>query len=328
MAKRRPDDDDGFEVVDDEPPPRKKRRPVDDEDDTRPTRSAKTRFNDDDEPPRKKKRPIVADEDEPPRKKKRPVVQDDEDDYDRPKSRSRRDDDNDDRPRKKKSRLSKKDRERMRQEDIDARDAANDNAIMEWGAPIFLTFLGTVMILVSGVILARRTEGLINPALMIGVTVAYTLVLVPVVIAALMVIGGVCGIDYGTIKNAIRSLVAITFLVNGIYAVGNLFLFGFFLTPLIAGIVTFALFMVFFSLDPQETSTSLGILNVILWVANKFIFLMIIVMLSRGSNRNRDNDPGFNDDDDNPRAADKGGAFGNRGNRPKRFNPDDFDDDN
>lgn len=310
MAKRRPDDDDGFEVVEDEPPRKKKRRPVEDEDDTRPTRSAKTRFEEDEEPPRKKKR--------------RPVEVEDEDE--RPRSR-RRNDDDDDRPRKKKPRITKKDRERMRQEDIDARDAANDNAIMEWGAPIFLTFLGTVMMLVSGVILARRTDGLINPALMIGVVVAYTLVLVPICIAALMVIGGVCGIDYGTIKNAIRSLVAITFMVNGIYAVGNLFLFGFFLTPLIAGIVTFALFMVFFSLDPQETSTSLGILNVILWVANKFVFLMIIVMLSRGGGRGRDNDPGF-DADDEPRAGQKAGQFGNRGNRPNRFDPDDVDDDN
>lgn len=313
MAKRRPDDD-GFEVVDDEPPRKKKRRPIDDDDDTRPIRSAKTRFNDDDE--------------DPPRKKKRRSVEAEDDEEVRPKSRSRRDDDSDfdDRPRKKKPRLSKRDRERLRQEEIDARDAANDNAIMEWGPPIFLTFLGTVMMLVSGVILARRTEGLINPALMIGVVVAYTLVLVPICIAALMVIGGVCGIDYGTIKNAVRSLVAITFLVNGIYAVGNLFLFGFFITPLIAGIVTFALFMVFFSLDPQETSTSLGILNVILWVSNKFIFLMIIVMLSRGGRRDRD--PGFDADDDGGRAADKGGAFGNRGNRPNRFDPDDFDDDN
>lgn len=249
-------------------------------------------------------------EEDRPRKRSRSRREDYEED-------NRRDDDVDWIPPKKKKRvkLSKSERERIRRENEESRAEAENNAIIEWGPPIFMTFLGAVMILVSGMILARRTEGLINPMLMFGIVVAYTLVLIPVVIASLMVIGGVCAIDYGTIKNAIRSLVAITFLVNGIYAVGNLFPFGFFITPLVAGIVTFALFMTFFSLDPQETMTSLGILNVILWVANKFVFLMIVALLTRGGHRDRDFDP------DQP---DQRGKLADRFDRqPRDLDPDD-----
>ncbi len=317
MAKRRPDDDEGFEVVEDEPPRKKKRRPIDDDEDTRPTRSAKTRFNDDDE--------------EPPRKKKRRPVEVEDDEEVRPKSRSRRDEDDgdiDDRPRKKKPRLSKKDRERLRQEEIDARDAAKENAIMEWGPPIFLTFLGAVMMIVAGVIWANRTGGLVNPPLLLGIAFAFTVVLVPVIIVALMVIGGVMGIEYGTLKNAVRSLLAISMMSWGIFFVSNLFFIGWVFGPLLSFIVTFGLFMVFFNLDVQEAMSTLGALNLIMWLADKLFWVVIIVMLTRGGNRDRGRDPGFDPDDDNPRAVEKGGQFGNRGNRPNRFDPDDFDDDN
>lgn len=208
MPKRpRDDDEDDFEVVEDDDRPKKKKRPP-----AKETRS--TRMDETDE---YEERPRRRDQDE--------------------------EDADDDRPRKrKKPRLTKADRARMREEDEEAREKARENMIFEWTGPIALTFCGVLMTVISGVILARRTEGLLNPPLLLAVTTAWTLLLVPVVIVSLMVIGSLAGIDYGTLKNAVRSLVAITFFVNGIYWLGNLTLLGWFLSPLIAGIVTFALF--------------------------------------------------------------------------------------
>ena len=61
----------------------------------------------------------------------------------------------------------------MRREDEEARDAANANALIEWGGPIFMAFLGIVMLIVAGTILANRSDGLINPPLLIGVTLVF-----------------------------------------------------------------------------------------------------------------------------------------------------------
>ncbi len=323
MAKRRRDDDE-YEVDEERPRRRSSRRPSD-EDDTRPNRLARTTAEDgfevvDDEPPRKsKRRPIDDDEDEPPRKSKRRPI-DDEDEPPR-KSKRRPIDDEDDRPRKKKSRLTKKDRARLRQEELDARDEAQANAMMEWGTPIFLTFLGAVLMIASGVILANRSDGLINPALLLGVAFGFTLVTIPVIIVALMVIGGVCGIEYGTLTNAVRSLIAISMISWGIFFFTRLFFIGWMLGPLISFIVTFGLFMVFFNLDSQEAMTTLGALNLLMWLADKLFWLVIIIAVTRGGNRDRDFDP-----DDGPRIGNKANQFGGGGGVNNRFDPDDFDD--
>jgi hypothetical protein len=328
MAKRRRDDDEN--EVEEERPRRKSRRPSDDED-TRPNRAARTTADDgfevvDEEPPRKSKRRPVEDDDEPPRKsKRRPVDEDDEDD--RPRSKSKRrpvEDDEDDEPRKKK-RLTKKDRARMRKEDADARDEAQATALQEWGPPIFLTFLGAVLMIASGVILANRTDGLINPALLLGVAFGFTFLMIPVIIVALMVIGGVCGIEYGTLKNAVRSLIAISMMSWGIFFFTRLFFIGWMLGPLISFIVTFGLFMVFFSLDSQEAMTTLGALNLLMWLADKLFWIVIFIALTRGGNRDRGFDP-----DDGPRVGNKANQFGGGGGGGgnKRFDPNDDDDDN
>jgi hypothetical protein len=313
MAKRRRDDDD-YEI-EEERPRRKSRRPSD-EDDTRPARSARTTADDD----------FEDDDDEPPRKAKRRPVEVDDDEDDRPRSKSKRrpvEDDEDERPRKKKSRLTKKDRARLRQADLDARDDAQATALQEWGPPIFLTFLGAVLMIASGVILANRTDGLINPALLLGVAFGFTLLMIPVIIVALMVIGGVCGIEYGTIKNAIRSLIAISMMSWGIFFFTRLFIIGWMLGPLISFIVTFGLFMVFFNLDSQEAMTTLGALNLLMWLADKLFWIVIIVALSRGAGRDRGFDP-----DDGPRIGNKANQFGGGGGGNKRFDPEDMDDDN
>lgn len=298
---KRPRDEDDFEVVDeDEPRPKKKRSPMKE---TRATRVDET--DEVEERPRRRRR-------------------DDDDDDDRPSRRRDREEvaggDEDDRPRKKKKklRLTEADRRRMAREDEEAREKARENLIFEWTGPIALTFCGVLMTVISGFIMARRTDGIVNPALLLAVTTAWTIVLVPIVIVSLMVIGSLAAIDYGTLKNAVRSLVAITFFVNGIYWLGNLTILGWFLAPMIAGVVTFALFMMFFGLDPQETSTSLGVLNVILWIANKVFLIVVLAALLRWGGKGRDDDD-FKDD--RPQWKQKA-DFNNNGRQP----PNQFDD--
>jgi hypothetical protein len=322
----------------------------DDEDDRPRRRSGsgerRSSRRDDDSPPRPAKSARVAKpadddgfevvDDDPPRKAKssRRAAEED-DDYDRPRSKaktksSRRFDEEtaeDDRPKKKKSRLTKKDRERMRREDEDAKDDAQANAIMEWGPPIFLTFLGVFLMIVSGVILANRTEGLINPVTLIGTALVFTVILIPIIMLALMVIGSMMGIEYGTLKNAVRSLTAILMLSWGIFFLSRLFFIGWFLGPMISFIVTFGLFMVFFNLDSQEAMTTLGALNLLMWLADKVFWLVIIVALSRSANRDRDFDP-----DDGPQIQNKANQFdgggGRGGGRRNRIDPDDDEFDN
>lgn len=305
MPKRPRDDEDDFDVVDEEERPKKKKRPS-----VKETRS--TRVDETDEV------------EERPRRRRRD--EDDAEEEDRPTRRREEavDDDDDDRPRKKKKpRLTKADRKRMREEDEEAREKARENLIFEWTGPIALTFCGVLMTVIAGFIMARRTEGIINPPLLLAVTTGWTIILIPIVIVSLMVIGSLAAIDYGTLKNAVRSLVAITFFVNGIYWLGNLTILGWFLAPLIAGIVTFALFMMFFGLDPQETSTSLGVLNVILWVANKvFLFVVLAALMKWGGKDRGDDPPGG---DERPAWKQKG-EFNNKGGQPPNQFGDDGDD--
>lgn len=349
MAKRRrDDDDDGFEVVDEEPPPRKKKpsRRSEADNETRPVRSAAAETkvdndgfevvdDDEDDRPRKKKSSKYRDDEDDDRPRSR-RERDEDDDRPRAKSKRRRDDDeDDDRPRKKKStsRLTKKDRERMRREDEEAKDAARDNAIMEWGVPIFLMFLGTVMMVVAGTIFANRSEGLINPPLLLGIAFVFTLLMIPFIIIALMVIGAVMGIEYGTLKNAVRSLAAISLMSWGIFFVSHLYFIGWAIGPIVSFMVTLGLFMVFFNLDINEAMSTLGALNLIMWLADKLFWLVIIVAISRGAGgggRDRNFDP----DDDGPQIQNQGNFDGNdgggnnvRGGRRNRVpDPDDEDD--
>ncbi len=343
MAKRRSDDDDGFEVVDDDPRPRRSSRHRDDAPrSSRSSRLSRQTDADDegfevveDEPPLKAKRwrIEVEDEDDRPHSKSKSRHRDEDDDEDdrprsksrssrrdedeRPRSKSRssrRDEEEDERSSKRKSRLTKKDRARLLREEREARDGDQANAIMEWGPPIFITFLGAVLMIASGVILANRTEGLINPAYLIGIAFVFTLVLVPVTILALMVIGGLMGIEYGTITNAVRSLIAISTLSWGIFFFSHLFFIGWVFGPLVSFIVTFGLFMVFFNLDPQEAMSTLGALNILMWLADKLFWFVVIVAVSRGFDRDRGFDP-----DDGPRIGNKADDFDDD---PNNFDPD------
>ena len=242
----------------------------------------------------------------PPRKKKRVVVDDDDDD--RPHFR----DPYDDEPKSRKRKIRKK-RDIAMEDPEDDRD--KHNAAVEWGLPLFLMFLGIVMMLAASIIASRRGgEEAVGAALMFIVTLVFTIVAIPITIVALMVIGMMVGIDYGPVVNAIRSLAAIMTFVNGIYFMGDTVgLFGSILAPLLGLLATFALFMTLFSLDIWETWVSLFCLNVLAYVLKTVFFLVIILALTRGKSINAD-PTGFNDAP--PKWNNKQG--GNMGQPPAR----------
>ncbi len=202
------------------------------------------------------------------------------------------------RPRKKASRVSKKSREEMKRADREEREKQKEEVINEWTLPIFFMFFGLVLTLVSSAGYARKVpEAQLNVAGVMALTVIFTVFIIPVAIVALMVIGSLMGISYGTVTNAVRALAAITFMANGIYWLGNwITLLGMFVTPLLALVVTFGLFMTLFDLDPQETMTSIGALNFLLFVANHlFLGVIVIIMVSSANRKDKLQD-------DNPQA--------------------------
>lgn len=271
----RPDsDDEGFEVVEDTPPRPKPRAPL----------------------PAAKRLPATAPKKPKPAPIEEPgfeVIDDTEvseitEEYEEYDDRGRK-------PRKKASRVSKKSREEMKRADKEEREQRKEQAINEWALPIFFMFFGLVLTLVSSAGYARKVpEAQLNVAAVMAVTVIFTAFIIPVAIVALMVIGNLMGISYGTITNAVRALAAITFMANGIYWLGNwITLLGMFVTPVLALVVTFGLFMTLFDLDPQETMTSIGALNLLLFLANQLFLGVILIMIVSSSGKKEK----FQDDD-------------------------------
>ena len=85
--------------------------------------------------------------------------------------------------------------------------------------------------------------------------------MIPTAILLLIIVGKLCGIEYGSLKHVVRSLGAVLILLIGIYwmaAVIAPWWVSFFVIPSIASIVTFVLFMNFFDLDAEEARTTSG----------------------------------------------------------------------
>ena len=222
------------------------------------------------------------------------------------------------RPRKKASRVSKKSRDELKRADKEEREQRKEQTVIDWALPIFFMFFGLVLTLVSSAGYARKVpDAQLNVAAVMLVTVIFTAFIIPIAIVALMVIGNVMGISYGTITNAVRALAAITFMANGIYWLGNwITLLGMFVTPLLALVVTFGLFMTLFDLDPQETMTSIGALNILLFIANQLFLGVILIAIVASSGKKEK----FQDDnqvvpgqmDPEPWPPDGGGKRGKR----------------
>jgi hypothetical protein len=221
-------------------------------------------------------------EDEPPRVKKAVAAADDEP----PKEqRSRRSD----RPRKKRNKKKRRTADLTPEEQEAERE--RENALMDWSVPVFLCLLGLTMAIIGTV----KAAGSLGAMVAVAVVLGMTLVLVPVMIAALMFIGMLVGIEYGTLTSTVRNLSAIILMVQGVLFLGMglhlpcIIVYG--ITPLI----TFGMFMTLFRLDAWETWITVTMLDGMQTVFSMVFFLVILGVLMKGAEKvieNADPPPG------------------------------------
>jgi hypothetical protein len=293
------DDDPGFEVVDD----------------TAVTRSAKTATDAD---------PGFEVIDAAPPRSRKPKKAVEVDDDDRPRAKRRRDEDeDDDQPRKKKKKGKKKRGGIALTPEDEEQERENENKIVEWGVPISLAVIGLGLAVFGAI----KGLGAIGPFFAVMITVGTAVVLIPVTIAALMIIGSLVGIEYGTLGSAIRNLAAITMMVQGVLWLG-MGLDLCMLTWLVTPVLTLAMFMSLFRLDMWEAWITVTLLDALQMGFSMLFFFVIAVALSRGVDAKMggpdpDDDPApmFNDPD-----AGDGGNWNQR-NKGNRRPPGGFDDD-
>jgi hypothetical protein len=248
-------------------------------------------------------------DDAPPRRKPKKAVEVD-------------DDADDDRPRKKKGKKKKRGGVALTAED-EERERENENKIVEWGVPISLAVIGLGLAVFGAI----KGLGAVGPFVAVMITVGTAVVLIPVTIAALMVIGSLVGIEYGTLGSAIRNLAAITMMVQGVLWLGmglDLCMITFLITP----VLTLAMFMTLFRLDMWEAWITVTLLDALQMGFSMLFFMVVAVALSRGMGGG----PGGPDPDDDPVPAwndpdDGDGGNWQRQNRGKRRPPNFGDDD-
>jgi hypothetical protein len=156
-----------------------------------------------------------------------------------------------------------------------------ENTLMDWSVPVFLCLLGLTMAIIGTV----KAAGSLGAMVAVAVVLGMTLVLVPVMIAALMFIGMLVGIEYGTLTSTVRNLSAIVLMVQGVLFLGMglhlpcIIVYGF--TPL----MTFGMFMTLFRLDAWETWITVTMLDGMQTVFSMVFFLVILGILIKGADK-------------------------------------------
>lgn len=292
---------------------------------------------------------VVAAEPPKPRSKKAAIVDDDEDEPEPPRSRSKRsrvedDDDDDSTPRKKRRRVGKDGKKYKL--DRYMVDEKPPTMMEQWGAPLFMMVAGLLMTIVGTIGLARQPDALMNPFLAVIGAVIFQFISIPLTIVALMGIGMVFGIEYGTLGNAVRSLAGMNFLINGLLTVFDWSGLPFYVYEPIIMIVGIGLFMSLFKLDINETMVTMFAMNILSFLFKILLFIILIAVLVTASKRSGkdsfdDYDPptqgqvddNWDQDDPPAKPNTKGGAKGSGKQRPNRTQqqqptkPDPDDDD-
>ena len=124
-------------------------------------------------------------------------------------------------------------------------------------------------------------------------------------IVALMVIGSMFGIEYGTFTNAVRSLAAMGFLIGGLTDAFAWSKLPFFVYEPIIFLIGIGVFMALFRLDVWETIVTMFCLNVLSWVFQIVALLVIVAVLSKGVHKD-DLDVGPKSKDRQGQRADPG----------------------
>lgn len=243
------------------------------------------------------------------------AVEDDEDDRDR---RDR--DGEDDRPQKKKK--------RRKGAAVGApREDKEGSALAEWAPPVFMMVIGLILTVVGTWGLAKGPEAAVAPMAAVAIRVVGELIAIPITIVALMVIGSVFGIEYGTFTHAVRSLAAMGFLVSGLMDVFDWAGLPYFVYQPIIFAIGLGLFMTLLRLDVWEAIVTMFGLNLLSWVFQFVMLIVIVAVLSKGMHKD--------DLDDGPKFKDGQGQMGDEdfdpgdrpwnqgGNRGRPFDPDD-----
>jgi hypothetical protein len=330
-------DDPGYEVVDAPPPAPRKPPPAKAIPTARilparplpaarvaPKPAADPGFEVVEEPTRSKKARLVhdAETDEAPRSKAKTVrvrAVDDEEDDDR--DRRDRDDEEDDRPRKKKK--------QRRKGAFAAKDEEKESSVVaEWAPPIFMMVIGLILTVVGTWGMAKGPDAAIAPMAAVALRVVGECIAIPITIVALMVIGSMFGIEYGTFTHAVRSLAAMGFLIGGLMDVLDWSGLPYFVYQPIIFMIGLGLFMTLLRLDVWEAIVTMFGLNLLSWVFQFIMLIVIIAILSKGM--------GKGDFDDGPMPGDNQGQMDDEdfdpddrpwkkgdGNRGQPFDPDD-----
>jgi len=226
------------------------------------------------------------------------------------------DDDDDDRPRRKKKGKKKKG-ERAKTGDEYA-DEVRERKLREFEYiwPTVILVLGMGMAITGAIGSAGAAGGL-----SLVVVIAGLFVSIPLTIGTLMVVGAVCGINYGRFGPAVLKIAAITFVVNGVYFLCEWLKVPIFVAGPIGCAAAFGLFKMLFELDNGETNISMGALNVMSFLLKWLIILIVAIVLAK-ANR------GSEGDDDGSVPSDTRGGWGKgKGKAPPVLMPGDEPDD-
>ncbi len=234
----------------------------------------------------------------------RAIDDEEEDDRDR---RGR--DEEDDRPRKKKKR---------RKGAVAAAPGEDESsALAEWAGPVFLMVMGLTLSIVGTWGMAKGPDAAIAPVAAVALRVVGEFIAIPIPIVALMVIGSVFGIEYGTFVHAVRSLAAMGFLVGGLIDILDWAGLPFFVYQPIIFMIGLGLFMTLLRLDVWEALVTMFGLNLLSWVFQFIMILVILAILSKGV------DKGDLDDRPTDRQGQMGDPDDDPGDLGQPFGPDD-----
>jgi hypothetical protein len=134
---------------------------------------------------------------------------------------------------------------------------------LEWKVPLLLLVLGVAVIVGAALGLPELGLAELRGAAEVLLEVALRLAVgLPVTIAALFLVAAVLGITFGPLNSAVLKLASISVFSNALVLVGMLLgqpLIGW----LVALVVSWYLFSLFFDLDLQETAVSIVLLGLI-----------------------------------------------------------------